>query len=82
MTPLMRRFRAVLACKEMTADWRFRAMLGSTAVAPVLVAQHRLLRGQEENHVLAFDVSKAFNTAPLEALALLLRYGRVQEERV
>ena len=54
------------------------AMPGSTAVAPVFLGQRRLQRGQEENHVLAFDVSKAFDTAPHGALALLLRHMGVQ----
>ena len=35
MTPLVRRFTAVLARKGMAADWQFGAMPGSTAVAPV-----------------------------------------------
>ena len=64
MTPLMRRFTAVLARKGLAADWQFGAMPGSTAAATVSLAQRRLQRGQEENHVLAFDVSKAFDTAP------------------
>ena len=34
-------------------------MPGSTAAAPMFVAHRRLQRGQEENYVLAFDVSKA-----------------------
>ena len=80
MTPLMRRFTAVLARKGLAADWQFGAMLGSTAAAPVFLAQRRLQRGQEENHVLAFDVSKAFDTAPHGAPALLLRHMGVPEE--
>ena len=80
MTPLMRRFTAVLARKGLAADWQFGAMPGSTAAAPVFLAQRRLQRGQEENHVLAFDVSKAFDTAPHGALALLLRHMGVPEE--
>ena len=80
MTPLMRRFTDVLARKGLAADWQFRAMLGSEAAAPVFLAQRRLQRGQEENHVLAFDVSKAFDTAPHGALALLLRHMGVPEE--
>ena len=56
-------------------------MPGSTAVAPVFLAQRRLQRGQE-NHVLAFDVSKAFDTAPHGALALLLRHMAVPEELI
>ena len=82
MTPLMRRFTAVLARKGLAADWQFGAMPGSTAAAPVFLAQRRLQRGQEENHVLAFDVSKAFDTAPHGALALLLRYMGVPEELI
>ena len=57
MTPLMRRFTAVLARKGLAADWQFGAMPGSTAAAPVFLAQCRLQRGPEKNHVLAFDVS-------------------------
>ena len=57
MTPLMRRFTAILARKGKAPDWQFGAMPGSTAAAPVFLAQHRLQRGQEENHILAFDVS-------------------------
>ena len=82
MTPLMRRFTAVLARKGLAADWQFGAMPGSTAAAPVFLAQRRLQRGLEENHVLAFDVSKAFDTAPHEALALLLRHMGVPEELI
>ena len=82
MTPLMRRFTAVLARKGLAADWQFGAMPGSTAAAPVFLAQRRLQRGQEENHVLAFDVSKAFDTAPHGALALLLRHMGVPEELI
>ena len=82
MTPLMRRFTAVLARKGLAADWQFGAMPGSTAAAPVFLAQRRLQRGQEENHNLAFDVSKAFDTAPLGALALLLRHMGVPEELI
>ena len=72
MTPLTQRFTANVARKGMAADWHFGAMPGSTAAAPVFLAHRRLQRGQEENHVLGFDVSKAFDTAPHGALALLL----------
>ena len=82
MTPLMRRFMAVLARKGLAADWQFGAMPGSTAGALVFLAQRRLQREQEENHVLAFDVSKAFDTAPHGALALLLRHMGVPEELI
>ena len=82
MTPLMRSFTAVLARKGLAADWRFGAMPGSTAAAPVFPDQRRLQRGQEENHVLAFCVSKAFDTAPHGALALLLRHMQVPEELI
>ena len=82
MTPLMRRFTAVLARKGLAADWQFGAMPGSTAAAPVFLAQRRLQRGLEENHVLAFDVSKAFDTAPHGALALLLRHMGIPEELI
>ena len=57
-------------------------MPGSTAAAPLFLAQCRLQRGQEENRVLAFDVSKAFDTAPHGALALLLRHMGVPEELI
>ena len=79
MTSLMRRFTAVLARKGLAAEWQFGAMPGSTAAALVFLTQRRLQRGQEENRVLAFDVSKAFDTAPHGALALLLRYKGVPE---
>ena len=82
MTPLMRRFTAVVARKGLAADWQLGAMPGSTAAAPVFLAQRRLQRGQEENHVLAFDVSKAFDTAPNGSLALLLRNMGVPEELI
>ena len=82
MTPLMRRFTAVLARKGLAADWQFGAMPGSTAAAPVFLAQRRLQRGQEEKHVVAFDASKVFDTAPLGALALLLRHMGVPEELI
>ena len=82
MTPLMRRFTAVLVRKGLAAVWQFGAMPGSTAAAPVFLAQRRLQRGQEENHVLAFDVSKAFDTAPQGGLALLLRHMGVPEELI
>ena len=82
MTPLMRRFTAVLARKGLAADWQFGAMPGSTAAAPVFLAQRRLQPGLEENHVLAFDVSKAFDTAPHGALALLLHHMGVPEELI
>ena len=70
MTPLMRRFTTVLAPKGLAADWRFGAMAGSTAAALEFFAHRRLQQGQEENHVLAFDVSKAFDTAPHGAVPL------------
>ena len=57
-------------------------MPGSTAAAPVFLAQRRLQRGQVENHVLAFNVSKAFDTAPHGALALLLRHMGVPGELI
>ena len=82
MTPLMRRFAAVLARQGLVADWQFGAMPGSTAAAPVFLAQRRLQRGQEENHVLAFNVSKAFDAAPHGALALLLCHMGVPEELI
>ena len=82
MTPLMRRFTAVLARKGLAADWQFGAMPGSTAADPVFLAQRRLQRGQEENHVLAFDASKAFDTTPHGALALRLRHMGVLEELI
>ena len=82
MTPLMRRFTAVLARKGLAVDWQFGAMPGSTAAAQVFLAQRTLQRGLEENHVLAFDVSKAFDTAPHRALALLLRHMGVPEELI
>ena len=71
-----------MARKGLAADWQFGAMLGSTAAAPVFLAQRRLQRGQEENHALAFDVSKAFDTAPHGELALLLRHMGVPEELI
>ena len=80
MTPLMRRFTAVLARKGSAADWQFRAMPGSTAAALVILAKRRLQREQEQNHALAFDVSKAFDAAPHGALALLPRHMGVPEE--
>ena len=46
----------------------------------MLLAHRKLQRGQGENDVLAFDVSKAFDTAPHGALALLLRHMGVPEE--
>ena len=82
MTPLMRRFTAVLARRRLAAAWHFGAMPGSTAASPVFLAQRTLQRGQEENHILAFDVSKAFDTAPHGALALLLRHTGVPEELI
>ena len=82
MTPLTRRFTAFLARKGMAADWQFGALPGSTAAAPVFVAQGTMQRCQEENHILAFDVSEAFNTAPHGALALLLRHPGVPEELI
>ena len=63
-------------------NWQFGAMPGSTAAGPLFLAQCRLQRGQEENHVLAFDVSKAFDTAPHEALAFLLHHMGVREELI
>ena len=82
MTPPMRRFTAVLARKGLAADWQFGAMPGSTVAAPVFLAQRGLQRGMEENHVVAFDVSKAFDTGPHGALALLLRHMGVPEELI
>ena len=82
MTPLMLRFTAVLARKGLAGDWQFGDMPGSTAAAPVFLAQRRLQRRQEENHVLAFDMSKAFDTAPHGALALLLRDMGVLKELI
>ena len=82
MTPLMRRFTAVLACKGLAAKWQFGAMPGSTAAAPLFLAQHRLQQGHEENHVPAFDVGKAFDTAPHGALALLLHHMGAPEELI
>ena len=82
MTPLMPRFTAVLARKGLAADWHFGAVPGSTAAVPVFLAQRRLQRGLEENHVLASDVSKAFDTAPHGALVLLLRHMGVLQELI
>ena len=82
MTPLMRTFTTVLARKGLPADWQFGAMPRSTAAAPVFLAQRRRQPGHEENDVLAFDVSKAFDTAPHGALALLLRHMGVPEELI
>ena len=47
MTPLMKRFTAVLARKGLAADRQFGAIPGSTAAAPVFLAQRRLPRGHE-----------------------------------
>ena len=82
MTPIMRGFTTVLAREGLAAEWHFGTMPGSTAAAPVFLTKRKLHRGQEENHVLAFDVSKAFDTAPHEALALLLRHMKVPEELI
>ena len=82
MTPLMRRFTAVLTRQGLASDWHFGAMPGSTAAALVFLAHRRLQRGQQENHVLAFDVSTAFDTAPHGALALLPRHMGVPEELI
>ena len=82
MTPLMRRFTAVLARKGMAAQRQFGAVPGSTAAASVFLAQRTLQRGHEENHVPGFDVSKAFHTARHGALALLLRNMGVPEELI
>ena len=57
-------------------------MPGSTAAAPVFLAQRTLQRGQEENHVVALDVSKAFDTSPHGALALLLCHMGVLDELI
>ena len=62
-TPLMRRFKAVLARKGLAEGWQFGATPGSPAGAPVFLVQRRLQRGREENHAVAFDVSKTFGTA-------------------
>ena len=40
----------------------------------MFLAQRRVQRAQEENHVPAFDVSKAFDTTRHAALALVLRH--------
>ena len=63
-------------------DWQFGAMPSSTTAVPVFLAQRRLQRGQEENHVLAFDVARAFDTALHGALALLLRNMGVRGELI
>ena len=78
----MRRFTAVLARKGSAADWQYGAMPGSTMAALVSLAQRRLQRWRVENRVLAFDVSKAFDTSPHGALALLLRHMGVPEELI
>ena len=78
----MRWFTAVLARKRLAVDWQFGALPGSTAADLVFLALRGLQRGQEENHVLPFDVSKAFDTAPHGALALLLRHMGVPEELI
>ena len=44
MTPLMRRFMAVLARKGLAADWQFGAMPGSMTGAPVFLTQRRMGR--------------------------------------
>ena len=49
---------------------------------PAVCGTAQLQRGQQENHVLAFDVSKAFDTALHGALALLLRHMGVLEELI
>ena len=72
MAPLMRRFRVVVVRKRMALDWQFGAMLGSTLVASMCLSG--LQRCLEENHVLALDISKAFDTAPLGSLGLLVRH--------
>ena len=82
MTPLMRRFTAFVACKGMAVDWQFGAIPRATAAAPPFVAQRKLQRGQEENDVLAFDVSKAFDTALHGALAILPHHLGVPEELI
>ena len=82
MTPIMRRFTASLARKGLAAEWQFGAMPGSTAAVPVFLAQRRLQQQEEENHVLAFDVSKAFDKATHGALALPLRHMGVREELI
>ena len=79
MIPLMQSFTALLARKGLALDWQIGAMPGSKAV---FLAQGRLQRGQGENHILAFDVSKAFDTAPHGALALLVRHMGVPEELI
>ena len=76
LTPLTRRFTAVLARKGTAADWQFGAMPGSTAVALVFLAHCTLQRGQEENHIQAFD------SAPHGATALLLRHMGSPEELI
>ena len=82
MTPLMRRFTALLARKGLAADWQFGAMPGSTAAALVFLGERRLQRGQDDNHVLAFDVSKALDTATHGASALVLRHMGVSEDLI
>ena len=71
-----------MARKGLAADWQFWLVPGSTAAAPVFLAEHRLQRGQEENHVLAFDVSKALDTTAHGALAVLLRHMGVPQELI
>ena len=80
MTPLMRRFTTAPVCKRMAVNRQFGAVPDSTMAAPVFLAHHKMRRFKEENHAMALDVSKAFDTAPHGALALLLRHMGVQEE--
>ena len=82
MTPLMRRFTVVLACKGMVADLQLRTMPSSTATSSPLLAQRKLQRGQGENHVLALHVSKAFATAPHGVVAHLMRHMGVPKELI
>ena len=82
MTPLMRRFTAVLARHGLAADWQFWGHAGLHGGSSGVSSPAQAAAGQEENHVLAFDVSKAFDTAPHGALAHLVRHMRVPEELI
>ena len=77
--PLTQRITEVLTRHGVVSDWQQGALPGSNTGPPLLMAQRQLQR-ERTNYVFSFDARKAFDTAPHDALHLILGHLSVPPE--
>ena len=76
---LTQRITEVLTRHRVVSDWQQGALPGSNTGRPLFMAQRQLKR-ERPNYVFSYDARKAFNTAPHDALHLIMRHLFVPPE--